>query len=458
MCAWQGLLPGVLGLRRGACLAPSLLGACGGGGLSVTSSCFLAGLRGGSYACSLGGGSGSGVLDVLLGGSEKVTMQNLSDCLASYLDKVRALEAANANLEVKIRDWYQRQSSGLACDYSHYFKIIQDLRSKKAAEGLTEPLALHILAAAIDNASFVLQIDKARLAADDVRTKWGWVLAARGRERYENELCLRQRVEADINGLRRGPDELTMTCSDLEMQIEGLTEELAYLKRNHEEEMNALSGRTGGDVSVEMDAAPGVDLSRILNEMRDQYEQMAEKNRREAEAWFFSKREELNCEVATNTEALQSSKSEISELRRSVQNLEMELQSQLRMKASLENSLAETEACYGAQLVQLQGLISGVKVHLAQLRCDMEWQNQEYQVLLDVKTRLKQEIATYRHLLEGEDAHTPPPWPPVGRPGPVLPGGLGWGAEGGAGPDSPCLPPRSATATSRQVRTIVEEV
>lgn len=40
---------------------------------------------------------------------------------------------------------------------------------------------------------------------------------------------------------------------------------------------------------MEMDAAPGVDLSRILNEMRDQYEKMAEKNRKDAEEWFFTK-------------------------------------------------------------------------------------------------------------------------------------------------------------------------
>uniref|UniRef100_A0A8C2W0W8 Keratin, type I cytoskeletal 42-like n=1 Tax=Chinchilla lanigera TaxID=34839 RepID=A0A8C2W0W8_CHILA len=412
LCAPGGGFSRVPSVRvGGARMAPSLLGAGGGGSMLVTSSRFSAGL-GGGYAFSLGGGYGSGfgVSDALLGGGEKETMQNLSDRLASYLDKVHALEEANGDLELKIRDWYQKQGLGPARDYSPYFKTIEDPRSK-------------ILAATMDNAGFVLQIDNARLAADDFRTK------------YEHEQSLRLSVEADTNGLRRVLDELTLARADLEMQIESLQEELAFLRKNHEEEMNALRGQAGGDVSVEMDAA-GVDLSRILNEMRDQYEKMAEQNRKDAEEWFFSKTEELNREVAANTEALQSSRTEITGLRRSVQNLEIELQSQLSVKASLENSLAETEARYGAQLAQLQGLISSVEAQLAQVRCDMERQNQEYQVLLDVKTQLEQEIATYRRLLEGEDAHLASQY----------------------SSSMALQSSREASVTSRQVRTIMEEV
>ena len=73
-------------------------------------------------------------------------------------------------------------------------------------------------------------------------------------------------------------------------------------------------------------------------------------------------------------------------------------------KAGLESSLAETECRYATQLQQIQGLIGGLETQLSELRSEMECQNQEYKMLLDIKTRLEQEIATYRSLLEGQDA------------------------------------------------------
>ncbi|NXL38876.1 K1C19 protein, partial [Glaucidium brasilianum] len=374
----------------GGCFrAPSIHGGSGGRGVSVSSARFVSsgpgsGLGGGygssfsrTFGGGLGGGLGSG--DGLLSGNEKVTMQGLNERLASYLEKVRALEEANSDLETKIRDWYQKQGPGPARDYSPYYKIIEDLRDK-------------ILDATIDNSKIVLQIDNARLAADDFKTK------------FETEQALRMSVEADINGLRRVLDELTLARTDLELQIENLKEELAYLKKNHEEEMSALGGQVAGQVSVELDSAPGIDLSKILADMRDQYEHMADKNRKDAEAWFQTKTEELNHEVAVNTEQLQSSKSEVTDLRRTLQGLEIELQSQLSMKAALESTLADTEGRYGAQLAQIQGLIGSIEDQLAELRADLERQNSEYKILMDIKTRLEQEIATYRQLLEGQES------------------------------------------------------
>lgn len=104
--------------RRG----PSVYGGAGGRNVKV------------SYA-STGIGAGfdlSGSMasyGVTSSGQEKVTMQNLNDRLAAYLEKVRSLESANGKLEHQIREWYEKQTP-VVKDYSKYEAIISDLRRK----------------------------------------------------------------------------------------------------------------------------------------------------------------------------------------------------------------------------------------------------------------------------------------------------------------------------------------
>ncbi|KAM5135071.1 uncharacterized protein ACMZJ9_017671 [Mantella aurantiaca] len=367
---FQGGFGGGAGSGYGASIGENFQGGFGGGDGSGFAFNTSAGF-GGAESSSFG----------VLAASEKQTMQNLNDRLAAYLEKVRALEEANNELEIKIRDWHDKQlgigAGAAAKDYSKYYDIINDLRSK-------------FLAAIIKNSEIVLEIDNARLAVDDFRLK------------YENELALRKSVEADINGLRKALDELAMSKGDFEIQIESLVEELAYLKKNHEEEAHVAKNSAAGRVNVEMDAAPGVDLTKILNDMREDYETLAEKNRRDAQAWFASKSNDLKKEISSSVQQVQTSKTEITDLRRGLQSLEMELQSLLTMKKSLEDTLAQTDSRYGAQLQQLQLVLSGMEEQLLHIRSDMERQGQEYRELLDIKTRLESEIETYRHLLEGE--------------------------------------------------------
>ncbi|XP_001520530.1 keratin, type I cytoskeletal 28 [Ornithorhynchus anatinus] len=378
------------GSRRG-CSRPGA--GCGNSNFS----CSLGGgPAGGSFGSSLNGPGGNhiggslgnascsafvGSEGGLLSGNEKVTMQNLNDRLASYLDNVRALEEANADLEQKIKGWYEKYGPGscrgLDHDYSRYFPVIEDLRNQ-------------IVSSTTCNANVVLQIDNARLAADDFRLK------------FENELALHQSVEADINGLRRVLDELTLCRTDLEIQYETLSEELTYLKKNHEEEMKVLQCAAGGNVNVEMNAAPGVDLTVLLNNMRAEYEDLAEQNRRDAEAWFNEKSATLQQQISDDAGAATSARNELTEMRRTLQTLEIELQSLLATKHSLECSLTETEGNYCVQLSQIQAQIGTLEDQLQQIRTETEGQKLEYEQLLDIKIHLEKEIETYCRLIDGD--------------------------------------------------------
>ncbi|XP_010009718.1 PREDICTED: keratin, type I cytoskeletal 20 isoform X1 [Nestor notabilis] len=352
--------------------APSVYGGAGGYDTRISTSTSYGQRFGGNFQLSISDN------DVLLTGNEKSTMQNLNDRLALYLEKVRSLERANSQIEKQIKEWYEKNTTDIRHDYSSYFKTIEELQNK-------------IGAAQLQNARLVLEIDNAKLAADDFRLK------------YENELLLRQSVESDINGLLRVRDDLTLTTSDLESQIERVNEELIFLKKNHEEDVERLRKHVGGSVNVEVDAAPGVDLATMMENMRKQYEEMAEKNRQEAKEQFEKQTEELNQEVAISVEQLQAQRKEVTNRRQIFQGLELELQSELNMKKALEDTLAETEAHYSYQLVQIQETVANLEGQLRQLRADMEGQNTKYSILLDIKTHLEMEIATYRQLLEGED-------------------------------------------------------
>ncbi|KAJ7313542.1 hypothetical protein JRQ81_005012 [Phrynocephalus forsythii] len=260
--------------------------------------------------------------------------------MSFWSQRVRSLEDSNAQLEQNIREFYVKRASAGGPDLSGYFNTLKELKSKIEQETL-------------NNAGLLLQIDNAKLAADDFRVK--------------------------ITKLVFTP-----------------------------QEVDSLQARMGGTINVEVDSMPGTGLQKILAEIRDQYEDVMEKNRQEAEALHKSQCDAINQEVASSTEALQAAQMKITELRRLAQALEIELQSLQRMKAALEGTLDETQFRYGMELTRLRDLCSTREAELLHLRTDVQQQAEDYKRLMDIKNRLEQEISTYRHLLEGSEPQTPP--------------------------------------------------
>ncbi|XP_042692632.1 keratin, type I cytoskeletal 18, partial [Centrocercus urophasianus] len=220
--------------------------------------------------------------------------------------------------------------------------------------------------------------------------------------RYEAELAIRTSVESDIAGLRKVLDDTNMARLQLEGEIEALREELIFMKKNHEEEVNALQAQAASaGLTVEVDAPQAQDLGQALAELRAQYDVLAKKNLEELEKQWGQQITETTLEVTQSTKEVDTARSRLLELRRSVQSLEIDLDALRSQNAGLEGSLAETEARYGAQLEQLQGLILRGEEELAQARAELQRQNREHCALQDAKSKLEAEIATYRALLEG---------------------------------------------------------
>jgi len=331
------------------------------------------GMAGGAASLSAGSGDKSGIM-----GNEKGAMQNLNDRLSNYLETVRNLEQANKELEMRIREALEKGGPEMR-DYSKYTPIIEDLRQQ-------------VFDKTVDNASLVLQIDNARLAADDFKIK------------LDNELAIRQSVEADIAGLKKVVDDTNMSRMNIESEIEAVKEELLYLKRNHENEvMELMSHVSRAGVQVDVDAPKGHDLGAIMEDMRSKYEKLAMKNADDLKIWHENQVSEVHAVVSQNTEALQGAQVEVSDLSRQIQTLEIELASQQSLKASLEDTLQNTEMRNNMDTEKYNSIIVRLEEELGNLRANIQGQTQEYETLLNMKMKLEAEIATYRTLLDGGD-------------------------------------------------------
>lgn len=251
--------------------------------------------------------------------NEKKQLQGLNDRFASYIEKVRFLEEQNKLLEDEIQALKQQ-------------KLTQSVHSDAYDRELGE------LRCALEH----LHKEKTRVLLDTERIDED---LHRLRQRCEDEARSRESLEAAARGLRKDKDDTVLLKMELERKAQALSDELDFLRQNHEEEIGELLAQLqAAQVPVmEMRDPQKSDITGALRDIRAQLDGLSSKNLQQAEEVFKCRYSMLTDAAEQNKDAIKSIRGEIADHRRQIQGKNIELEALRGTKESLERQLHDIE-------------------------------------------------------------------------------------------------------------------
>ncbi|XP_010795669.1 keratin, type I cytoskeletal 18-like [Notothenia coriiceps] len=307
---------------------------------------------------------------------DKKTLRGLNDRLSGYLGLVRQLEQENGDMEKQIDAILTKRKTPEGRNWDEVEKPLDIL--KKQIKEIT-----------IDNAKLLLQIDNTKLANDDFKNK------------LEDEKNGKRELENDLEDLKKTIEDTGLNRIQTQKEIDLVKEELDRLEKEHKEEVCALREKIkDSEVTVEIESQDS-NLAEMVNNIRVQYDKLAEKNLKETEDWYQNKFETIKVVEAQNNEDLNSGKSELRDLLKQKQSLEIKLQGGHSKIRHLEEAVALTKFENGQHLAPLNKVILDLEAELKEVRAEVERIVRHNKDLLCVKMKLEAEMDNYQRLIHG---------------------------------------------------------
>jgi len=354
---------------------------------------------------------------------EKVELQRNNNRLAGYIDKVRQLQAENTRMtrqvevieesQVKeindIRVLYDKEVRDLKAaieELSKNYKDLQnssekiltdnrDLKSmqdKKNREVEERARAVSKLQEEIHKLKTKISVvsnenDKAKQELKDVLPEFGKL-----KERlYE--------VNRQLEQVRQEKAKLESLCKDLsnelKIKIDQMEQKLQAVKSRKQIEINEISGKLEREYEDR--------VQKMLNELRNVYENQMKQNREEFTKKYESKVSVLQTMLSKERAKNNSNNGELEESQRRISALISKVKKMEGDNFELNKKIETLANNMDDQAKKHKNEIAEKDAKIRETLEEIQKQMEAYQNLMQIKTALDMEIAVYKKLLESEE-------------------------------------------------------